>query len=282
MIAGSLLLPHPLTPALSLAGGLTYLTVLRGKNSLRRALRAIILITVTGILLSLLFNHSGVTVLWRPGGSPVTAEAAVYGAVTGMMIGAALIWVMCYGAVMTSDKFIYIFGRVIPGLSLILSMALRFAPRYGARLRATSEAQVFVGCDVGTGGLAERIRRGVKLLSIMKAWTLKNAADTADSMRARGYGLPGRTSFSPLRFDTRDGIALAVLIAGAVFISIGLADGSLAVQYFPSIKLSAAGPAGVARLLFFGVLCFVPALLNAAEGIVWKRLGRRIESRAET
>ncbi len=49
----------------------------------------------------------------------------------------------------------------------------------------------------------------------MVTWSLENAIETADSMRARGYGLPGRTSFSIYRFDSRDSSALAWLVSAA-------------------------------------------------------------------
>ncbi len=44
-------------------------------------------------------------------------------------------WFSCYNKVMTSDKFIYLFGRLIPALSLILSMALRFVPGLTGQLK---------------------------------------------------------------------------------------------------------------------------------------------------
>jgi energy-coupling factor transport system permease protein len=46
------------------------------------------------------------------------------------MLAAVISWFSCYNAVMTSDKFVYLFGRVIPALSLILSMTLRFVPKF--------------------------------------------------------------------------------------------------------------------------------------------------------
>ena len=44
----------------------------------------------------------------------------------------------------------------------------------------------------------------LKIFSAMISWALENAIDTADSMKARGYGLPGRTAFSIFIFDKRD------------------------------------------------------------------------------
>ncbi len=38
--------------------------------------------------------------------------------------------VLVLHALMTSDKFVYLFGRIVPALSLVLSMTLRFVPRF--------------------------------------------------------------------------------------------------------------------------------------------------------
>ena len=52
----------------------------------------------------------------------------LYGLASAALLSATLLWFTCYNTVMTSDKFIYLFGRVIPALSLVLSMTMRFVP----------------------------------------------------------------------------------------------------------------------------------------------------------
>ena len=44
----------------------------------------------------------------------------------------------------------------------------------------------------------------MRALSVTVTWALENAVVTADSMKSRGYGLPGRTAFARQRFDGRD------------------------------------------------------------------------------
>ena len=36
---------------------------------------------------------------------------------------------------MTSDKLVWLFGRITPHLSLLLAMTLRFVPRFAAQAR---------------------------------------------------------------------------------------------------------------------------------------------------
>lgn len=88
-------------------------------------------------LLNPMFNHYGVTMLYyvKSSGNWITLEALVYGVVLGAVMFVVIQWFSCYNKVMTTDKFIYLFGRIIPALSLILSMALRFVPRFTAQLK---------------------------------------------------------------------------------------------------------------------------------------------------
>ena len=79
-------------------------------------------------------------------------------------------------------------------------------------------------------------KTAITILSIMLTWSLENALETADSMKSRGYGLPGRTAFSIYRFDSRDKLALLWLgFCGAYLLS-GYATGGLRWRYFPTIE----------------------------------------------
>ena len=46
---------------------------------------------------------------------------------------------------MTSDKFIYLFGRVIPKLSLLLSMVLNFVPKFKQHFKEIDQSQKALG-----------------------------------------------------------------------------------------------------------------------------------------
>lgn len=61
-----------------------------------------------------LFSHNGVTPLFFMNGNPVTLEAVVYGVFISVMVVGVLFWCKCYNEIMTEDKFLYLFGRIIP------------------------------------------------------------------------------------------------------------------------------------------------------------------------
>jgi energy-coupling factor transport system permease protein len=191
------------------------------------------------------------------------------------MLVTVISWFSCFNAVITSDKFVYLFGRVIPALSLILSMSLRFVPRFKAQLHVISNAQKCVGRDVSNGSILKRARHGIKILSIMVTWALENAIETADSMKSRGYGLPGRTAFSIYRFDRRDARALTFILLCFAAIAIGSASGLYYFRYFPTVKGAAFSPAALTAQLVYLALGAMPVILNVKEDRKWKAIASR-------
>ncbi|MEE0869456.1 MAG: energy-coupling factor transporter transmembrane component T, partial [Ruminococcus sp.] len=184
----------------------------------------------------------------------------------------AALWFSCFHKVMTSDKFVYLFGRVIPSLSLVLSMALRFVPKFSAQFRNVRNAQRCIGRDVFDGSLINRIKNGIRIISIMLSWSMENAIETADSMKSRGFGLKGRTAYSIYKFDRRDLIVLIMVSLLGVSVSVSAIMGVIDFNYYPSIKGNLADVLSLVTFFLYGILMLIPTILNAGEGIKWKRL----------
>ena len=49
-------------------------------------------------------------------------------------------------------------------------------------------------------GRLQKLKSAVTVFSVMVTWSLENAVETADSMKSRGYGLPGRTGYSASKY----------------------------------------------------------------------------------
>lgn len=110
------------------------------------------------------------------------------------MLAAVVLWFSCWNTVMTSDKLMHLFGRVVPALSLLLSMTLRFVPRFQAKLREVTAARRGMGLYAEKGRL-QKLKSAVTVFSVMVTWSLENAVETADSMKSRGYGLRAARPF---------------------------------------------------------------------------------------
>ncbi len=272
----SMFLLHPLCLAISLFCAVGYALCLNGKKALGFCLKGILPMMVFTAILNPMFSHEGITILtYLPSGNPLTLESILYGLAAAGMLAAVVLWFSCFNSVITSDKFVYLFGRVIPALSLVLSMALRFVPRFKAQLRVVTRAQKCIGKDPSRGGLVHRIRCAGAILSVMVTWALENGIDTADSMKSRGYGLPGRTAFSIYRFDKRDKQALIVLLFLGGTVLAGAALEGLTWRYFPSVKWSTS-PLSLCVLAAYAALCAFPIILNRKEDRKWNALRSNI------
>lgn len=266
----SMVLMHPASLLISLTTALIYAAQLYGFKAARASLTYLLPMVLMAAILHPAFSHAGATILlYLPTGNPLTLESILYGIAAAVMLAAVIVWFSCYTAVMTSDKFVYLFGRVIPALSLVLSMALRFVPKFKAQLSVVSEAQRCIGRDVSNGGVLQRVRNAVTILSIMVTWALENAIETADSMKSRGYGLPGRTAFSIYRIDSRDRALLAWLGFCGFFLVCGGAAGGFAWRWTPMVKGAPVTAMTVFLQLCYLALCLTPVLLNAYEDRVW-------------
>lgn len=269
----SMVLRHPLAQGVSLLCACIYAVQAEGQRAVLFCLKWCLPVFLLTALFNPAFSHEGVTILlYLPTGNPLTLESILYGVSAGVLLVTVMVWFMNSSRVITSDKFLYLFGRVIPALSLVLSMTLRFIPKFKSQLAAVVEAQRSIGRDISQGSLLRRMKLAVSVLSIMITWALENAMDTADSMKGRGYGLPGRTAFSIYRLDDRDKSALAFLLLCAFCLVMGTAASAFSFRYYPGIRAGARTPLALSFQLVYAALCAMPILLNAFEERKWKSI----------
>jgi energy-coupling factor transport system permease protein len=126
--------------------------------------------------------------------------------------------------------------------------------------------------DASSGGFMQRVRSAGRILSVMVTWALENAVETSDSMRSRGYGLPGRTAYSLYRFDARDRAALAALAALMAAVLVPTFAGALDVGFFPAFSMNASTAAALLAYVCHAVLCLLPFALDLREDALWRSL----------
>lgn len=268
---------NPVCLIISLGCGFAFSVMLKGARAVKSNLLYMLPVLIFAAVINPAFNHQGVTILtYLPSGNPLTLESIVYGFAAGIMLASVICWFSCYNEVMTSDKFIYLFGRVIPSMSLVLSMALRFVPRFKEQLKTISDAQRCIGRDISSGTVIHRAKNGLNILSIMVTWSLENAAQTADSMKSRGYGLEGRTAYSIFIFSKRDAAALTGIGLLGVYVLVGMLSGAAMFSYFPSMKGAVASVYGVSVFAAYFALCLVPVVIEIREVCKWNAIRRKV------
>ena len=277
VIGCSMFVMHPIFLCLSVVGGLAYYVYLKGRKAWKTALWLMLPVFLLTALINPLFSHEGITLLaYLPSGNPLTLESILYGLGAGAMLVSVINWFSCYQEVMTSDKFIYLFGRIIPSLSLVLSMVFRFVPKFRNQIEKVSDAQKCIGRDVSNGNLVTKSKHGMKILSIMTTWALENSVETADSMRSRGYGLRGRVNFSIYCFDGRDKLLCGICAGIGLIILGGIATKTVRFLYYPTPVINGINFWSLLVYVCYGALCLLPLLMNVIEDLKWHYLKSKI------
>ena len=240
-------------------------------KSLLLAMPMIIIIALTNPL----FVHKGETVLFFLNNNPMTLEAMIYGLFAALMLVSVFYWFKCYNRLMTSDKFIYLFGQVIPKLALMLSMMLNFVPKFIKQFKAVDESQKAMGIYSGSS-YTDKIKCKFRVLSSLITWSLENSIETADSMKARGYGLKGRTSYSVFAWKTSDKLLMSYFGVMIIIVTVGLFTGYADFDYYP--KITRMSFEIIPILLYFGgfILMFTSTIMEIKENMLWHYLKSKI------
>ena len=264
---------HPVCVLLSFLGSAAYLVLTDRAHGVRFLTHAVLPLYVLASLANPLFSHAGITVLaYFPNGNPLTLESVYYGLDAAGILVAMLCIGSCISKTMTEEKWICVCGRVLPSLSLVLSMSFRFVPRFSKQAKELYETQSRL--SLTRAGMFSKIGLSLRVLGILVTKTFENAIDTAFSMKARGYGLPCRTSFSVYRFGVRDYFVLAfTLIPAAVVVA---ERKMLAFRFYPSVKGTPLTFWHVVIFILYGAFCFLPFIYEETERLRWKYYAPKI------
>lgn len=202
---------NPLYVMMTLAGALL---LALASVSLSRVLKTVLFFVPMFLVIvgaNLFFNQLGETALFTLFGHRLSVEALIFSVASGLMLLAVLLWFASYQELMTNDKFLTLFGRALPATSLVVSMIFRFIGQLTHQAREILLAQRVL---FGEGSSRRRAtaKRTARMTSVLMGWSMEQSIETADSMRARGFGSHKRTSYRPYRFGRVDALALTALV----------------------------------------------------------------------
>lgn len=259
---------HSVLLGISFCASLSYNLYLKNGKGAKTTFAFLIPTLLLVTVFNALFAHYGVTPLFfLPSGNAITLEAMLYGLSTGVMVVTVFLWLGCYNAVVTQDKFLSLFGRRFPTVALLISMTLRFIPMFAKRFRMVEQAQKGIGNE--TENRWQNVFRNVLVVA---SWSVENAIETADSMKNRGYGLPGRTSFGLQSWRLRDTVLtvwMALMHSAMIF---GIVTGRTKASFNPVIKFPEWTTGTILIFVCFAALCFMPLISDGWEARRWNRL----------
>ena len=111
VLAFSMIFMHPACLGISLTCAIIYSIYLNGKKAVKFNMKFMLPMFILAVLINPAFSHAGKTILtYLPSGNPLTLESIIYGIAAAAMLLSVITWFLCYNEVMTSDKFVYLFG----------------------------------------------------------------------------------------------------------------------------------------------------------------------------
>lgn len=239
-------------------------------QALRKWIPMLLIMVAFIMILNPFLVSRGSTILFYFRGKQVTLEATLYGIVFALSIAAILIMFISFNLILNGNKFLFIFSKVLPRTAFLTMLAIRFVPLLKDRLEEINAVQNVRGLAMNVGTLRERTRSGMLRLQILLTWSLEEAIQTSDSMKARGYGLEKRTSYVPYKMEKRDWAWFFVLASLFILCLIGGSLGYGKILIYPEL-----GTLHLYALDWVVFICMIliysfPLLAEGGEWLRWK------------
>ncbi|HCH27870.1 MAG TPA: hypothetical protein DEW35_00025 [Ruminococcaceae bacterium] len=271
----SMFIPHPLILFISFLGASGFCVLLISAKQFFKEIRLCLVLTFLITVLNPFISHNGVTTLFYFNDNPVTLEAYLYGAGIGLMVSTVFLWCKALGTVFTVERTVYLFGKAAPKIAIVLTVALRYIPLLRKQSKKISEAQKLIGLR-SSDGYYDRIKAHLQMFSSLIGWSIENAVETANAMRAKGYGAGKRTAYSDFSFRPFDALLVLFTVAFSIVVFISSFRQTIDFSYYPEIKMNEFSVLGIAAVMAFTALAFLPLILEVKERVKWKRLKLKI------
>lgn len=257
---------HPVYLVISSVLSVVFYVSIAGRDALKLFLRILPIVLLVAFLNPLL-NDNGDTVLFTYFNRSYTLEGLIYGLVFALILLVVSFWFAAYSKLITSDKFIYVFGPLAPTLSLVFTMVLRFVPNYVRKAKQIVTARRSIGFGDKHDAPA--------IIGALTTWAFESGITTSDSMRSRGYGTGKRTSFSVYKFGLLDILMLVLMTTLSFVIIFCSVKGGMESSFVPSLVFTNNTYTIVGAVAYL-ILLLLPTLVNLKEVIMWQILKSRI------
>jgi len=243
----------------------------KGK-ALKKWIPMLVMMSAFMILINPFINSRGTNILFYFRGKQVTLEATMYGIVMSMSLVAILFMFISFNLVLNGNKFLFVFSRFLPRTAFLTMLAIRFVPLLKRRFDEISDVQRIRGMVITSGTIRDRAKNGMVMIQILLTWSLEEAIETADSMKARGYGIGKRSPYIPYRWDIRDKLWLAIMAFLFTLCIVGGFLGYGKIIIYPELGTFNFYLIDWIVLLSAGIITSFPLLIEGREQYKWKYL----------
>ncbi len=222
-------------------------------------------------LINPVFYHNGITVLFYLNDKPITLEALIYGIVMSATI--ILVIQLCgmMSKILSSDKILYLIGKISNKAALIISMALKLIPQYRKQADSIRETQKLLGF-YKEDTIFDKVKGNLYVFSAVVTWSLEHSMETADSMRGRAYGTRKRTQYSNYKITMEDILIILLMLILDVLLIITMLVVNVNTVYYPAFFMPALSIEVCCYYVMYGILVSIIPIICTWEKIKWKYL----------
>lgn len=257
---------NPIFLFVSLFAGVIYNAMLQGKKAFKTFFTFLLPFTVFIGLFNMVFTSYGIDILFSISNKNFTAEGLAYGLCQGVMFSSVIVWLSSYSYVLSSDKFMSVFSKLAPNLTLVLTMTLSFIPRLRKNAQEINDARLNVNTN------QNKFKKSLDNFSSLVSMTLEESIEVSDTMRARNFN-SSRKPYSKYRFNLYDGIVLTIILGLSVACIVLNSLDKAEFIFDPEIKMLSFSPI---FLILYTLYMFLPVIINISEGIKWHFLKQKI------
>ncbi|WP_170119358.1 energy-coupling factor transporter transmembrane component T family protein [Tumebacillus permanentifrigoris] len=227
--------------ALALHGGLrTY------ARTLKFAIPILLLILVINVLL----NKNGATLLYKGpsvaviGQLRITGEALAYGLVMGLRM---LVFFGIFALTLhwlSADRALELSAKVAKKSAVTAMMTTRLIPYLSEQAEQIGDVLQTRGVRFNDGHVLRRLAARRPMLGVLLISALEGSWQVAEAMEARGFGQGKRSSYSRERWGRRDVYTWSAFLAAIALVVWSWTTAWTYIDYYPRIhtKMSEEGP----------------------------------------
>lgn len=232
-------------------------------------------LTLMGLMIIVLnpfLVSRGTHILFYFRGKQVTVEAVIYGTVMSLSLVTIIMMFVSFNLILNGNKFLYIFSKILPRTAFLILLSIRYIPLLKRRYDEIAAVQHVRGMTVSGGTLLNRAKNGMSMIKILLTWSLEEAIQTADAMKARGYGLGKKSSYIPYHMGRQDWGWLVTMLLSFIICIAGGMLGYGKIVIYPEL-----GPLSLYPLDWVVYVCMIiliafPLIVEGRELLRWTLL----------
>jgi energy-coupling factor transport system permease protein len=125
-----------------------------------------------------------------------------------IMIISMLLLFISFNVLLNSQRFLYLFSRILPQASFIVNMALGYVSLLIIRAKELISVLSLRGIDIKTGKKTDILKNATQIFTALTQWSLEDGMCVAQTLKARGYAKQRRTIYQSFTFTLKDKVCL--------------------------------------------------------------------------